>query len=54
MTDLEMTNIIMIENRRERDAAIDALSDAETRKMLKSLVSVIRRMHDMSSEHGKP
>ena len=52
MTALEMADIIMIKDRRERDAAIDALSDEEARKMLKSLVGVIRRMHDMSNGQG--
>lgn len=53
LSKLDMTDIIMIDDRRERDAAIDKLSDAEAKDMLKSLVSITRRLHDKAKEAGE-
>ncbi len=50
LSNLDMADIIMIEDRRDREKAIDALSEDEAKKMLKSLTGVVRRMHDLARE----
>lgn len=42
----DMADIIMMKDRKERAAALDALSEEDARAMLKSLVSIMRRSHD--------
>lgn len=48
----DMYDIVMIEDRQEREAALDALSDEDAREMLKSLVRTMRRSHDEAMEAG--
>lgn len=49
-SNIDMAKITTIEDLRERDAAIDALSEADAKKMLKSLVSIVRRSYDTTRE----
>ena len=49
---LRSKRIDVIEALRERDAALDALSEKNVRAMLKSLVHTMRRSHDEAREAG--
>lgn len=50
LSNWDMMDIVMIEDRQEREAALDALSDEDAREMLKSLVRTMRRSHDEARE----
>lgn len=52
LSNWDMMDIVMIEDCQEREAALDALSDEDARKMLKSLVRAMRRSHDEAREAG--
>lgn len=49
----DMARILAIDDRKERDAALDVLSDADARQILKKLVNITRMMHDPSREADK-
>ena len=52
LSNWDMMDIVMIEDRQEREAALGALSNEDARAMLKSLVRTFRRSHDEAAEAG--
>lgn len=53
ISEINMTNIIAEPDRKKREEMIERLSEADAKQMLKSLTSVMRRMHDTAWERGK-
>lgn len=49
----DMYDIIMIDDPKEREAALDSLSNGDAREMLKELVRTMRNGHDEAREVRK-
>ena len=50
----DMVHILAIDDRKEREAAIDALSDTDAKQMLKKLANITRMMHKPVKDVDKP
>lgn len=50
MSEMDMTNIIAEPDRKKREEMIEQLSGEDTKRMLKFLAGVMRRMHDTEQE----
>lgn len=53
LSEMDMANIVAEPDRKKREEMIEQLSGEDARKMLKSLVGAMRRMHDAAWEAGQ-